>query len=156
MMSIEVYKKMEDDKTYWFNLLYIIHLRKISFTFCDQLNWSMIWSLLYGTSVGLVDSNLRGEVSSIFGTRVCISGLRWGVWSWRSVNCLWQICAQLLDFSSNQNQVVKPEMLKIEWWTRTFSPSNLGNFFRSKEIYIDRSLPCGKEDYFWAPCKDFW
>ena len=123
---------------------------------CDHLNGTMIWSLLYGTSGGLVDSSLGVKCLSIFGMSVGISGLRWGVWSWRSVNCLWQICAQLPWFSSNQNQVVKPEMLRIEWWTRTFSPYNLGNFFRSKEIYIDRSLPCGKGDYFWAPCKEFW
>ena len=78
------------------------------------------------------------------------------LWSWYSVICIAANLRSASRFSMDQNQVVKPEMLKIEWWTRTFSPYNLGNFFRSKEIYIDRSLPCGKEDYFWAPCKEFW
>ena len=58
-MSIEVLKKMEDYYTCWFNLLYIIHSRKISFKFCDQLSGTMIWSLLFGTSVGFLDSTTR-------------------------------------------------------------------------------------------------
>ena len=78
-----------------------------------------------------------------------ISGLRWGVWSWHSKNCIAASLCSALDFLQWKNHF--EEARKCQ--NLTISPYNPGPFFQNSRN-LHWSLPSlWKEDHFWAPCK---